>query len=365
MTSTTTSNLTSTDNYWNNKRVFVTGATGLVGSWLVERLYAAGADVIILVRDQNPLGKLYHSSTFQNITVVHGDLSDIARLSRILAEYDISTVFHLAAQTLVGVALKDPIGTLESNVRGTWNLLEAARLTTQPVVITASSDKAYGESADLPYVESHPLKGKYPYDVSKSCSDLISTMYASTYDLRVGITRCGNLFGGGDLNFSRIIPGCIKSTWNNQRFRIRSDGKFVRDYIYVEDAINGYLQFARQLETNKKLQGEALNFSLDKKLNVLDLTHKITSLMGRPDLKPIIENQVSGEIRQQYLNSDRARKLLNWQPHYALDNGLTKTIKWYEDHFNKIDSIKTVNESTLNNSTSDLERYDISNTPAA
>jgi CDP-glucose 4,6-dehydratase len=250
-----------------------------------------------------------------------------------MAEYSIQTVFHLGAQTLVGVAKADPVGTLETNVRGTWMLLEAARQTGVQQVLVASSDKAYGESDNLPYREDHPLLGRFPYEASKSCADLISQMYARAYSLQVGIVRCGNLFGGGDLNFSRLIPGAIRATLRGDNFHIRSDGKFIRDFLYVEDAVEAYLCLAQNLAADRTLSGEAFNFGLGLRLTMLDLVDRILEIMGRPDLRPIVENVASNEIREQYMDSDKAHARLSWSPFYGMDEGLRRTVGWYRSHF--------------------------------
>jgi CDP-glucose 4,6-dehydratase len=246
-----------------------------------------------------------------------------------LAEYSIDTIFHLGAQTLVGVAKVDPVGTLESNVRGTWMLLDAARQCNVTRVLVASSDKAYGDSDRLPYLEDHPLQGRFPYDVSKSCTDLITTMYARTYGLRAAIVRCGNLFGGGDLNFSRLIPGVILATLKGERFLIRSDGKFVRDFLYVEDAADAYITLAEHLGDDPSLAGEAFNFGLELRPTMLELVEKVLVMMGRADLAPVVQNIASAEIREQYLDAGKAKLRLDWSPRHGMDEGLRRTIEWY------------------------------------
>lgn len=316
-------------NSWEGRSVLVTGATGLLGSWMVPELVRRKADVVILVRDGSPRSLLVQSGWLERIPVVYGSITDQGLLRRTMAEYDVDVVFHLAAQTLVGVAGADPVGTLEANVRGTWNVLEAARQIGVSAVLVASSDKAYGSSANLPYDESHPLHGRYPYDVSKSCADLIAQMYATTFGLPVGITRCANLFGGGDLNFSRSIPGVIRATLRGERFRIRSDGKYVRDYLYVEDAVDAYLCLGQQLLQDRSLSGEAFNFCLSCPVTVLELVNKVLALMGRQDLEPIIENRARGEIREQYMVAHKASKRLGWKPRFTLEQGLRRTIDWY------------------------------------
>lgn len=260
---------------------------------------------------------------------MRGSLSDDGLMLRAFAEYSIDTVFHLGAQTLVGVAKVDPVGTLEANVRGTWILLDAARRAGVKQVLVASSDKAYGDSTNLPYREDHPLQGRFPYDVSKSCTDLVTTMYARTFGLRTAIVRCGNLFGGGDLNFSRLIPGAIRATLNDEPFMIRSDGKFVRDFLYVEDAAEAYLALAERLAADESLAGEAFNFGLEMRPTMLELVEKILAMMGRPDLRPVVQNIASAEIREQYLDAGKARDRLGWKPRFGMDEGLRRTIEWY------------------------------------
>jgi CDP-glucose 4,6-dehydratase len=297
----------------------------------VPELARRGAEVVALVRDGSPRSRLVREGWLSRIVTVSGSLSDDGLLRRAFAEYSIDTVFHLGAQTLVGVAKADPVGTLEANVRGTWTLLEGARQAGVKQVLVASSDKAYGDSPNLPYREDHPLRGRFPYDVSKSCTDLITAMYASTFGLRAGIVRCGNIFGGGDLNFSRLIPGVIRATVRGEPFVIRSDGKFVRDFLYVEDAADAYVTLAEHLSADGKLAGEAFNFGLELRPTMLELTEKILGMMGRTDLRPVVQNVASGEIREQYLDASKARKLLAWSPRCGMDEGLRRTIDWYRE----------------------------------
>ncbi|MFP3419730.1 GDP-mannose 4,6-dehydratase [Bacillus sp. SIMBA_154] len=320
--------------FWNGKNVFVTGCTGLLGSYLVKELIDQGANVTGLVRDQVPRSNLYQDSQFEKMNVVQGALEDMQTIERALGEYEIDTVFHLAAQAIVGVANRHPVSTFEANILGTWNVLEACRR--QPLikrVIVASSDKAYGDQEQLPYDEEMPLNGKHPYDVSKSCADLISHTYYNTYGLPVCITRCGNLYGGGDLNFNRIIPQTIQLVLEGETPEIRSDGTFIRDYFYIEDAVKAYLLLAEKME-EKGLAGEAFNFSNEIQLTVLELVDKILKAMGS-DLKPRILNQGTHEIKHQYLSAEKARKLLDWKPDYSIDEGLEKTIEWYREFFQK------------------------------
>ncbi|MEK4631257.1 GDP-mannose 4,6-dehydratase [Bacillus velezensis] len=320
--------------FWKNKNVFVTGCTGLLGSCLVKELIDQGANVTGLVRDTVPKSNLYQGEQVKQMNIVQGALEDLDVIERALGEYEIDTVFHLAAQAIVGVANRNPISTFEANILGTWNILEACRR--HPLikrVIVASSDKAYGDQPTLPYDENMPLQGKHPYDVSKSCADLLSHTYFNTYGLPVCITRCGNLYGGGDLNFNRIIPQTIQLVLNGEAPEIRSDGTFIRDYFYIEDAVEAYLLLAEKME-ELNLAGEAFNFSNEIQLTVLELVEKILKAMDS-DLKPKVLNQGSHEIKHQYLSAEKARKLLNWSPAHTIDEGLEKTIEWYKAFFQK------------------------------
>jgi CDP-glucose 4,6-dehydratase len=315
--------------FWHNRNVFITGCTGLLGAWLTKSLVEKGANVVGLVRDKVPNSNLYRFGLQKMINTVFGNIENYNELERFINEYEVETVFHLAAQTIVGTANRNPISTFEANIRGTWNILEACRRN-QKVnrIIIASSDKAYGEHQKLPYGEDYSLRGNHPYDVSKSCADLISYSYFKTYKLPVCITRCGNIYGGGDLNFNRIIPGTIQSVLNNEKPIIRSDGKFIRDYIYVVDIVEAYLFLAEKME-KIDIHGEAFNFSNEKPINVIEIVDKMLSLMNRKDLAPIILNEVSNEIKYQYLSAEKAKSLLGWVPRYTLDQGLNETINWY------------------------------------
>jgi len=319
--------------FWQDRRVLVTGASGLVGGWLVEALLQKGADVVALLRDWVPHSRLLHKTVLEKVNIVRGDLSCPKQLERILAEYEIKSVIHLAAQTIVPIANKNPLSTFESNIAGTWNLLEACRLSKQiDSIVLASSDKAYGDAPVLPYNESMPLAAVYPYDVSKACADMIGQSYAKTFDMPIGITRCGNFFGGGDLNWNRIIPSTIRAIIRQQAPIIRSDGTLIRDYIYVEDAVCAYITLCEKLAQNPHLKGEAFNFSNGSQYSVLDLTNLILSTMNS-SLKPILLNETKGEIQAQSLDSTKANTLLNWQAKFGLEQGLKKTINWYKNYF--------------------------------
>lgn len=317
--------------FWNQRPTLVTGATGLVGGWLVKRLVASGADVVCLVRDWVPQSELVRSKDIEKVKVVRGDIRDQATLERTLGEFEIDTVFHLAAQTIVGIANRNPVSTFESNIQGTWAVLEAARRS--PAVrqiVVASSDKAYGDQPELPYDEAAPLEGRHPYDVSKSCSDLIAQAYAKTYNSPVGITRCGNFYGGGDLNWSRIVPGTIRALLGGQRPVIRSDGSLIRDYFYVEDGAAAYMLLAEKLAADPALRGQAFNFSNELQVTVLQLVESLARVMGTK-LQPDIRNEASNEIQHQYLSAAKARRMLNWEPLFTLESGLLRTADWYRE----------------------------------
>jgi CDP-glucose 4,6-dehydratase len=317
--------------FWQDRPTFVTGGTGLVGSWLIRRLAEAGADVVCLVRDWVPHSELVRSRQIEQVTVVRGDIREREILERILGEYEIDTVIHLAAQTIVTIANRNPISTFETNIAGTWNLLEACRRSPRiRQVVIASSDKAYGDQNALPYDENTPLQGQHPYDVSKSTADLIAHMYAVSFNIPVVVTRCGNFYGGGDLNWNRIVPGTIRSVLRGQPPVIRSDGKSVRDYFYVEDGAAVYMLLAEQLAVHPEFRGEAFNFSYGNQVTVLELVHRILTQMGS-NLQPEILNEAGNEIRMQYLNSAKARQVLGWLPLFTLADGLDKTIAWYKE----------------------------------
>ncbi len=324
--------------YWNRKRVFVTGATGLVGSWLVKALLEKQAYVVLLIRDSDPQSELIRSQIIQQTTVVNGELENLSSIERAINEHEIDTVFHLGAQTIVGTALRNPLPTFEANIRGTYHLLECCRLHWPLIkrIVIASSDKAYGTSPQLPYTEDMPLRGEHPYDVSKSCTDLIALSYFHTYKLPIGIARCGNIYGGGDLNWSRIIPGTIKSLYEGRSPEIRSDGLFTRDYIYVRDVVEAYLQLAQNLD-HINIAGEAFNFGPNRPYNVLELVQILQNLMNCAHLKPFILNQAKAEIKDQTLCSKKAQRLLNWAPKYSLEQGLNETIYWYKSYLDSLE----------------------------
>jgi CDP-glucose 4,6-dehydratase len=315
--------------FWRDRPTFVTGATGLVGGASVRRLVEAGADVVCLVRDWVPQSEFVSSHLIDRVKVVRGDVADRALLERTLGEYEVDTVIHLAAQTIVGIANRNPITTFEANIAGTWALLEAVRRSpTVKSIVVASSDKAYGEHDTLPYTEDAPLRGRHPYDVSKSCADLLAQSYAWTYKQPVAITRCGNFYGAGDLNWNRIVPGTIRSVIRGQQPLIRSDGAPIRDYFYAEDGALANILLAQKIGENPDLRGHAFNFSNEAQVTVLALVRRILALM-ESKLEPEIRNEATNEIRHQYLSAAKAKKMLGWKPIFTLDEGLRQTIEWY------------------------------------
>jgi CDP-glucose 4,6-dehydratase len=315
--------------FWNDRNVLITGCTGLLGSWLTKKLVESKANVVGLIRDLVPKSNLNWSGFQNEIVTIRGEIEDYFVLERILNEYEIDTVFHLAAQTIVTIANRNPLSTFEANIKGTWNLLEASRRS--PLVkriVVASSDKAYGSQENLPYDENTALEGKHPYDVSKSCADLLCGSYHQTYGLPVCVTRCGNFYGGGDLNFNRIVPGTIHSIIEDKKPIIRSNGQMIRDYFYIEDGAEAYMLLAEKMAKN--IHGEAFNFSNEQPMTVLEIVNTILKAMNS-DLKPVILNESSNEIEKQYLSAQKAREILRWNPQYSLQEGLEKTIHWYQN----------------------------------
>ena len=324
------------EDFWSGKRVFITGATGMIGSWLAKELLASRAHVVALVQDANPQSELLRSGDIEKTSVVNGALEEFHTLERAINQHEIDTVFHLGAQTIVGTAVRYPRATFDANVRGTYNLLEACRTHRDLVqrVLIASSDKAYGTHEDLPYSEEMSLDGKFPYDVSKSCADLISQSYYHTFRLPIAIARCGNVFGGGDLNWSRVVPGAIRAFLSSDDFVVRSDGTYVRDFIFVKDVAAAYLQLAESL-ARPEVQGEAYNFSLESPVSVTDLVAVIQRLMGCENQKVKVADTARNEIRSQFLSAAKANSVLGWSPRYDLERGLQETIDWYSEFLGK------------------------------
>lgn len=317
---------------WKNTPVLVTGCTGLLGSWLCKELIKRKANVVGLVRDWVPGSVLISDGYIDRMNIVRGDVTDFQTMERVINEYEIEIVFHLAAQTIVEIANRTPLSTFESNIKGTWNILEACRrVPTVKKIVIASSDKAYGDQPVLPYDEDMPLQGTHPYDVSKSCADLIAKTYHTTYGTPVCITRCGNFYGGGDLNFNRVVPGTIRALLNSEQPIIRSDGSYIRDYFYVEDGVHAYLHLAEKMD-NENVLGEAFNFSNELQISVLEMVEKIIALMGQGNITPDVLGIAKNEIIHQSLSAEKARKMLNWAPTYTLDEGLKRTIEWYKNY---------------------------------
>ena len=315
--------------FWRDRSVLVTGCTGLLGNWLVAELLERGALVTGLVRDLVPQSRLYAGDWYRQINIVRGCVEDLPTVERAINEYEVDTVFHLAAQTIVGVANREPLATFETNIKGTWNILEACRrVGGVSRIVIASSDKAYGDQLVLPYSETTPLQGEHPYDVSKSCADLISRAYYVSYGLPVCITRCGNFYGGGDLNFNRIVPSTIRSALRDKPVVIRSDGTFIRDYFYAKDGVLAYLHLAEQMD-RKEILGEAFNFSNELQISVRGMVDKVLELMDKTHLEPVVLNRAKNEIKHQYLSADKAQKMLGWESKYLLEEGLKETIEWY------------------------------------
>jgi len=323
---------------WRNRRAIVTGATGIVGSWLAEELIRRGAVVVALVRDDEPQSRFYAEEISQACHVVNGNLSDITDCCRAINDYEVEVVFHLGAQTIVGAAARDPLACFESNIRGTYNLLEACRRFKDLVktVVVASSDKAYGDSDVLPYTEDMPLRGRHPYDASKSCGDILSDTYAHAYSMNVTVARCGNIYGGGDLNWSRVVPGTVRALLEGTRPILRSDGSNTRDYVYVRDVIDAYIGLAEQ-STRAEITGQAFNFSPQARHSVLDIVNAIGTEM-KLDPDPVILATASGEIKHQTLDASKAQRLLGWRAQWSLEEGLRETIAWYRAFLQRRDA---------------------------
>lgn len=316
---------------WEERRVLVTGATGMVGSAMCRWLVDQGAHVVAFVRDADPQSELFRSGTAQRVTIVQGRLEDYRDVERAINEHETSLVFHLGALTIVGNAYRAPLPTITTNVLGTTHVMEAARVHSSVVdaVVVASSDKAYGAQTQLPYTEETSLRGRAPYDVSKSCTDLISQSYVSTYGTPVGIARCGNIFGPGDLNWSRIVPGTIKALLAGEQPVIRSDGKFLRDYLYVGDVVSAYVSIAQHVLAGGK--GDAFNFSPERPMNVLEVYEAVCLATVDKYVEPDIRNSATAEIRDQYLDATRAREVLGWDTATSIEDGLKATVPWYRD----------------------------------
>lgn len=318
------------ETFFKGKNICITGATGLLGSNLTKKLIELNANITILQRDYVAESLLIKSEDIKKINVVRGEIEDFELLLRILNEYEIEFVFHLGAQTIVPIANNNPLSTFDSNIKGTWNLLEACRIINKNIkIIVASTDKVYGTQEKLPYTEEMELKGIFPYDVSKICTELIAKSYSNTYELPITIIRCGNMFGPGDLNFNRIVPGCIKSAILNETLEIRSNGKFIRDYVFIDDVVDGLLKVAENIE---KTKNDVFNISTDNRLTVIDVVNKISQITKK-EIKIKILNKAKNEIRDQYLSSEKIFKKLGWKAKNTFEEGIKKTLPWYENYF--------------------------------
>lgn len=317
--------------FWQDRRVLLTGCNGILGSWLTLGLLELGADVVGIMRDWVPYSELVRSGHSERVNLVHGDITDAALVERVFSDYEIKTCIHLAAQTAVGIANRSPIPTFETNIRGTWIMLDAARRWPGlEQIVVASSDKAYGQHDELPYSETAELRGNHPYDVSKSCADLIARAYSHTYNLPVAVTRCANMYGGGDLNWNRIVPGTMRSVLRGESPVIRSDGTPRRDYIYVHDVVNAYITLTEAMATNPdEHSGKAYNFGKDEPLTTLDMVKNIVAISENPELEPIVQNAAPNEIQDQYLSSRLAHERLGWLPEHSLRDSLRETFDWY------------------------------------
>jgi CDP-glucose 4,6-dehydratase len=327
--------------YWSDKRVLVTGASGMVGSWLTQWLVESGAHTVAFIADTDPQSELVRSGTINKVSVVNGRLENYDDIERAINNHEVDSIFHLGAQPIVGAADRAPRHTFESNIQGTWNLLDACRVLSPLVkrIVVASSDKAYGTQPILPYTEDMSMNGDHPYEVSKSCTDLISTTYARTYGTPVTIARCGNIYGGGDLNWNRIVPGTFRSLLRGEQPVLRSDGTFVRDYLHVDDIVSAYLTLGEQTD-NPAFAGQGFNFSDESPLTVMAIYKAICEAAGRKDTEPQILNAASSEIKDQYLDSTKAHNVLGWRASVTLDDGLKKSFNWYRNFFAREEQIQ-------------------------
>jgi len=320
--------------FWKNKNVLITGYRGFLGSHITKTLLDTKAKITGVDRISQSGKTILTPNDYDRIHIILGDITDYAQIANAINGNKINVIFHIAAKALVGECLDNPLDAFTTNIQGTWNVLEAARnCKTVKAVIVSSSDKAYGDNNELPYKEGHPLQGNHPYDVSKSCADLLAETYHHTYGLPVCVTRCGNIHGPGDYNFSRIIPETIKSALQDTTLNIRSDGKPTRDYTYIEDIVNGYILIAEYLQ-RLLLAGHAFNLSGENPVSVIDIVKLTYKLMGKkPNYK--ILNQAKYEIQDQYLSAKKAHILLGWKPKYSLEEGLIKTIDWLKGTINE------------------------------
>ncbi len=311
--------------------MLVTGGDGLVGAWLVKALLERGERVVVIRRDQPAVSSLKELGLAGSVDVVNGDICTDGLVARVLNEYEVDSVFHLAAQTQVGSANRSPVPTFETNIRGTWLLLEACRVHRAGRVVVASSDKAYGHPRELPYREEHALDPKYPYDVSKAATDMLARSYWHTFELPVAVTRLANVYGGGDTNRARLIPEAVCAALAGEAPVVRSDGSPERDFLYVEDAARAYLAVWDAL-AGGGARGEAFNAAGGDPHRVLDVIELICRLAGS-SVAPDIRGQgvPHGEIDRQWLDSTKLRELTGWHPEIPLEEGLSRTIDWYRE----------------------------------
>ncbi len=323
--------------FWQGKSVLVTGVGGFVATHLADYLSLRGASVVGILRDSRGGRRLQQFDLLDRIDVVRGEIEDLPLMERAFNEYEVEYCFHLAAQAIVGIANRSPISTFDSNIRGTWTVMEAARNSKLVKgVVMASSDKVYGDHDTLPYTEDSPLLARYPYDASKLCAEVIARSYAASFDLPVGVVRCANIYGGGDLNWSRVVPGTIRSMLAGEAPIIRSDGTLERDYMHVSDAVSAYVTLAEKL-TQDDVRGQAFNFGWGRGYSVLEIVDEILK-QGGSNLQPQVLGENRGEITKQWLASDKAREVLGWTPKLPLDEGIRSSIEWYAEYLSAPDA---------------------------
>jgi len=314
------------------KRALVTGGHGFVASHLARALLERGDSVTVLDLPPPPLSGLTLQGVAPEIELVEADLCDAQQVGATIETSEFDVVFHLAAQTLVGPAMADPAATFEANVRGTWTLLEACRRADVPAVVVASSDKAYGPNEQLPYREDMQLRPASPYEASKAAADAIALSYRPAYGLPVAVTRFANVYGGGDLNFSRLVPEAVVAVLDGRRPAIRSDGSPERDFLHVDDAVAAYLAIEHAVGAGGPAAGEAFNAGGERPHSVAEVVGAIAEIAGAgldPEYGP---DNPAGEIDRQFVDSAKLRKLSGWEPAVGLRDGLTRTLEWYRQH---------------------------------
>ncbi len=318
----------------NYKSVLITGVTGLLGSWMAEKMHGENLQVSGVAIDETKDNLLKSKGIYEKINIEYFDISNESNLSKYFANNQFDIVFHLAAQTQVIDANLDPIQTFNSNIKGTWNVLNECLKHNLPVVV-ASSDKAYGISNKLPYLETHELNGIYPYEVSKSITDMLVKSYYQTYKLNVVSLRCGNIYGGGDFNWDRLIPGVCKWLFNNEQPILRTDGSFKRDWVYVEDVVDAYIQVGSSLFNQDKKISLAYNFAADSYKTVIEVYNEVCKSITGKIIEPIYKIDSDTEIPDQYLDCQKIRDELGVRSKVNLDKGISLTVNWYKDYFLK------------------------------